>query len=322
MKLKTLKNAELLKLQSISLLDKPQNNLNVFDNSKARLNDRKLNINKIVTNQTLNNNFNNIYLPNPKKRKKYIFGDFVSLVEKYNMLHRFALLKKGIQSTTKKFDIEIRRKYKSLKKYKIQNFNFNNHIKNIFDSVNFNFNYYERNYQGKLNAHKLFQQTRKYILLIALKRINLFIDFKKNKITKIQCIIKRYLFQKKFNIWKQNYINKIIIIQKYTRRLLIRKKYKVNLVSIVDFIKYNQKVKEYDKNLKKMIKKRNAIRIIETWWEQILEERKRKELEAQIKKMPKDCQKLYRQFIRLGKQTKNVKRDYKEFFQKKIGFVP
>ena len=45
MKLKTLKNAELLKLQSISLLDKPQNNLNVFDNSKARLNDRKLNIN-------------------------------------------------------------------------------------------------------------------------------------------------------------------------------------------------------------------------------------------------------------------------------------
>ena len=285
MKLKTLKNAELLKLQSISLLDKPKNNLNLFDNSKARLNERKLNINKIVTNQTLNNNFNNIYLPNPKKRKKYIFGDFVSLVEKYNMLHRFALLKKGIQSTTKKFDIEIRRKYKSLKKYKIQNFNFNNHIKNIFDSVNFNFNYYERNYQGKLNAHKLFQQTRKYILLIALKRINLFIDFKKNKITKIQSIIKRYLFQKKFNIWKQNYINKI-------------------------------------KNLKKMIKKRNAIRIIETWWEQILEERKRKELEAQIKKMPKDCQKLYRQFIRLGKQTKNVKRDYKEFFQKKIGFVP
>ena len=56
-----------------------------------------------------------------------------------------------------------------------------------------------------------------------------------------------------------------------------------------------------------MIKKRNAIRIIETWWEQILEERKRKELEAQIKKMPKDCQKLYRQFIRLGKQTKNIK---------------
>ena len=322
MKLKTLKNAELLKLQSISLLDKPKNNLNAFDNSKARLNERKLNVNKIVTNQTLNNNFNNIYLPNPKKRKKYIFGDFVSLVEKYNMLHRFALLKKGIQSTTKKFDIEIRRKYKSLKKYNIQNLNFNNHIKNIFDSVNFNFNYYERNYQGKLNAHKLFQQTRKYILLIALKRINLFIDFKKNKITKIQSIIKRYLFQKKFNIWKQNYINKIIIIQKYTRRLLIRKKYKVNLVSIVDFIKYNQKVKEYDQNLKIMIAKRNAIRVIENWWEQILEERRQKDLENQIEKMPKDCQKLYRQFIRLGKQTKNVKRDYKEFFQKKIGFVP
>ena len=37
--------------------------------------------------------------------------------------------------------------------------------------------------------------------------------------------------------------------------------------------------------------------------------------------MPKDCQKLYRQFIRLGKQAKIVKRDIKEFIQKKVGFV-
>ena len=117
-------------------------------------------------------------------------------------------------------------------------------------------------------------------------------------------------------------IIKIVFIQKFVRRFLVRKKYKSNLVSIVDFIKYNQRMKEYDKNLKKMIAKRNAIRVIENWWERILEERKRKELEEQIKKMPEDCQKLYRQFIRLGKQTKIMKRDMKEFMKKKIGFVP
>ena len=38
--------------------------------------------------------------------------------------------------------------------------------------------------------------------------------------------------------------------------------------------------------------------------------------------MPKDCQKLYRQFLKLGKQTKIVKKNMKEFMKKKIGFVP
>ena len=37
-----------------------------------------------------------------------------------------------------------------------------------------------------------------------------------------------------------------------------------------------------------MIKKRNDNRIIEDWWEKILEERKQKELEEK-KKKPKDC---------------------------------
>ena len=117
-------------------------------------------------------------------------------------------------------------------------------------------------------------------------------------------------------------INKTILIQKNIRRFLIRKKYKVNLVSIIDFVKYNQSKKEYEKKLKIMIKKRNAIRVIESWWEQILEERKRKELENQIKKMPKDCQMLYRQFISLGKQTKIVKKFYKDFVKNSIGVIP
>ena len=318
---KTKKNSELLKLKFESNEDKTDINTNNFLQNKAKLNIKKLNFKKAEPNQ-MTNYYNYFYLPVPKKRKKYIFGDFVSLVEKYNILHRFILIKKGIQSTTKKFDIEIKSKYKSLSKNNVQNFNFNKYIKNIFYSVNFNINYYERNYQGKLNAHKMFQMTRKYILLIILKRIILFINEKIQKAIKIQSIIRSFIFNKKFKIWKQDLINKTILIQKNIRRFLIRKKYKVNLVSIIDFVKYNQSKKEYEKKLKIMIKKRNAIRVIESWWEQILEERKRKELENQIKKMPKDCQMLYRQFISLGKQTKIVKKFYKDYVKNSMGVVP
>ena len=292
-----------------------------FPSNTSKVNITKLNLNKIDSNDN-NNYFNNLNLPIPKRRKRYIFGDFVSLVQKYNMLHRFILLKKGIQATSQKFEVEIRRKYKSLKKNNIQNFNFNKYIIDIFFSVNFNFNYYERNYQKKINIYRFCQITKKYILLIIFKRIDLFIDLKIKLAIKIQSIIRRFIIQKNFNKWKEKLIIKIVFIQKYVRRFLIRKKYKGNLVSIIDFIKYNQRMKEYDKNLKKMILKRNAIRVIENWWEKILEERKRKELEEEIKKMPEDCQNLYRQFIRLGKQTKIVKRDMKEFMKKKIGFVP
>ena len=316
-----MKNTELLKLQSFSLVKKEDIFSKKFPSNNSKMSLRKLNLNKIESNNK-NDFFHNLNLPIPKKRKRYIFGDFVSFVEKYNMLHRFILIKKGIQETSQKFDVEIRRKYKSLKKNNIQNFNFDKFIKDIFYSVNFTFNYYERNYQKKLNIYKFFHITKKYIFLIIFKRINLFIDFKINETTKIQSVIRRFVFQKKFNEWKKELIMKIVFIQKYVRRFLIRKKYKSSLVSIIDFIKYNQRMKQYDKNLKKMIAKRNAIRVIENWWERILEERKRKELEEQIKKMPEDCQKLYRQFIRLGKQTKIMKRDMKEFMKKKIGFVP
>ena len=316
-----MRNTELLKLQSFSIVTKEEIFTNKFPSNTSKINLRKLNLNKIESNNN-NDYFRNLNLPIPKKRKRYIFGDFVSFVEKYNMLHRFILIKKAIKETSQTFDVEIRRKYKSLKKNNIQNFNFDKYIRDIFYSVNFNFNYYEKNYQKKLNIHKLFFATQKYILLIIFKRINSYIDFKKNEAIKIQSIIRRFIFQKKFNEWKKELIIKIVFIQKFVRRFLVRKKYKSNLVSIADFIKYNQRMKEYDKNLKKMIAKRNAIRVIENWWERILEERKRKELEEQIKKMPEDCQKLYRQFIRLGKQTKIMKRDMKEFMKKKIGFVP
>jgi hypothetical protein len=67
-----------------------------------------------------------------------------------------------------------------------------------------------------------------------------------------------------------------------------------------------------------MIKKRNGIRIIEAWWEKILEERRQRELEEKIKKMPIDCQKLYRKFILLRKQTKTIKNEFSEFAKEKF----
>ena len=317
MKLKMFKNSQILKFQNISLFNDKEASPNKYNSLYSKINIKKMNMNQIES-----NHYNNLYLPVPKKRRKYMFGDFVSFVNKYNMLHRFALLKKGIQNTSHKFDVEIRRKYKSLRKNNIHNFNFDKYIMNIFSSINFNFNYYKRNYQGKLNSYKLFQMIRKYICLIILKRINIFIKIKINKAIKIQSVVRRFIFQKKYYIWKKKLIKKIVLIQKNVRRFLVKKKYKRNLVSIIDFIKYNQKVKEYDQNLKIMIAKRNAIRVIENWWEQILEERRQKDLENQIKKMPKDCQHLYRQFIRLGKQTKVIKKELKEFIRKTKGFIP
>jgi len=305
----------------LSFNNKIELNSNGFHLHQQSINIKRLNLNICESNQT-DDFYDKLYLPVPKKRKKYIFGDFVSFVEKYNMLHRFILLKKGIQSTTKKFDIEIRQKYKSLKRNNVQNFNFNKYITNIFFSLNFNSDYYKRNYQGKLNTHKMFQMVRKYIFLIIIKRINIFINIKKQKAIKMQSIIRGFIHRKKFMIWKQNLINKIVFIQKYVRRFLIRKKYKVNLVSIINFVKYNQSKKIYEKNLNIMIKKRNAIRVIESWWERILEERKKKELENQIKKMPKDCQILYRQFISLGRQTKIVKKYYKDIVKNSVGVIP
>ena len=321
MKLKILRNTEILKLQSLSLVTKVETNVNKLPSNTSKINIRKLNLNKIDSNDN-NNYFNNLYLPIPIRKKRYIFGDFVSFVEKYNMLHRFILIKKGIQSTTQRFEVEIRRKYKTLKKNNIQNFNFDKYIKDIFYSVNFNFNFYERNYQKKLNIYKFCLTTKKFILLIIFKKIDSFLNLKKNHAIKLQSVIRSFIYQKKFNKWREELIIKITFMQKIIRGFLVRKKYKGNLVSIIDFIKYNQRMKEYNKNLKIMIIKRNAIRVIENWWEKILEERKRKELEEQIKKMPKDCQKLYRQFIRLGKQTKIIRQDMKEFMKKKIGFVP
>ena len=87
------KNPELFNPQSLSINDKIELNSNGFLLNKQRLNIKRLNLNICESNQ-IDDFYDKLYLPVPKKRKKYIFGDFVSFVEKYNMLHRFILIKK------------------------------------------------------------------------------------------------------------------------------------------------------------------------------------------------------------------------------------
>ena len=155
-----------------------------------------------------------------------------------------------------------------------------------------------------------------------MKKINVHIDNKNKKIIKIQSNIRRLILNKKYKDLKREMNIKAILIQKYIRGFLIRKKNKDKLVYIIDIISFNKKQKEYEKQVKIMIKKRDAIRVIEKWWEKILEERKQKELEEKIKKMPKDCQHLYRQFVKLRKQTKYIKNEFNEFAKEKHGFIP
>ena len=112
-----------------------------------------------------------INLPNPRKKKRYIFGDFVSFAERVNKLHRLILLKRGLKTTLYKFDDEIKRKYKSIKKNNINYFNITQYIHNIFAEINLNVKYYERNYQGKLNIYKLCLSTKKFISLLIMKKI-------------------------------------------------------------------------------------------------------------------------------------------------------
>lgn len=239
-----------------------------------------------------------------------------------NKLHRLILLKKGLKQTTAKFDEEIKIKYKTLEKNNIHNFNFAKHIMSIFAEVNFNINYYERNYQRKLNIYKLCKLTKKYILSYAIRKMFLFIQAKINKAIIIQSNVRRLIICKKFNALKKEMNIKSIVIQKYVRGFILRKKKEEDLKYILDNIDFNKRQKEYDRKVKIMIKKRNAIRVIEEWWEKILEERKQKELEEKIKKMPKDCQRLYRQFRKLRKQTKSLKNEFNEFTRGKFKFGP
>lgn len=224
--------------------------------------------------------------------------------------------------TTYKFDNEIRKKYKSLTKNNIHNFNFAKHIQKIFSEINFNFNYYERNYQGKLNIYKFCLLLQKYMFFLIIKKIKIHIKIKNKIIIKIQSNIRRLIFIKKYKIFKKEIYNKYVLIQKYIRGFLLRKKYKDKLDYIINSINFNKMQKDYAEKVKIMIKKRDAIRVIEKWWENILEERKQKELEEKIKKMPKDCQDLYRQFVKMRKQTKIIKNEFNELTKDKYLFVP
>ena len=73
-------------------------------------------------------------------------------------------------------------------------------------AINLNFNYYERNYQGKLNIYKLCLLTKKFLFILIIKKINLYINTKNKKAIKIQSNIRRLLFSKKFNAFKRDLI--------------------------------------------------------------------------------------------------------------------
>ena len=53
----------------------------------------------------------------------------------------------------------------------------------------------------------------------------------------------------------------------------------------------------------------NAVRVIEKFWTLILDKRDDEKLEEHLLTMPKDCRELYRKFIKLRKQTKNLKQN-------------
>ena len=257
----------------------------------------------------------NLVLPTPNKKKRYIFGDFVSFIQKVNMLHRFLLIKENIKKTTN---------YRSLSKYNIFNFNFNKYIQNIFYEVNMSFNYYERNYQGKINIYNLCKSTKKYILCCLIKKIYIFIETKKRKVILIQSNIRRLIIFKRIKLLMKERNLKAKIIQKHIRGFLVRKKNKKKLVNIIDIISFNKMQKEYERKVKIMLKKRDAIRIIEKWWEGILEERRQKKLDEKIKRMPKDCQDLFRDFLQMRKQTNMLKKDFKQIKKEnfaKYGYI-
>ena len=163
---------------------------------------------------------------------------------------------------------------------------------------------------------------QKYILSLIIQRINQFINIKNNKIITIQKHIRGFITYKKYLALKSVMNKNAIFIQKYVRGFLIRTKNKDELNSILETIGFNKMQAEYQKKLKIMMKKRDAIRVIERWWEKILEKRRQDELYEKIKKMPKDCQELYYQFVKLRKHTKSIKNEFNQFAKDKIGFVP
>jgi hypothetical protein len=90
---------------------------------------------------------------------------------------------------------------------------------------------------------------------------------------------------------------------------LTRKRYVDPINDIKELLRIKKMKDELDKIRAQNKNRKNAVRIIENFWNTILDKRDNEKLEEHLKTMPKDCRELYRKFINLRKQTKNLKQN-------------
>ena len=166
------------------------------------------------------------------------------------------------------------------------------------------------------NQKYFFIKIKKYIFSYIINKIKNLIDIKIKNAIKIQSYIRMFIMYKKINILKSVMNIDAITIQKFFRGFLIRKKNKEEIDNIIKTINFNKKKKDYEEKMKIMKKKKAAVRVIEKWWNKILEAREQKEIEEQVKKMPIECQDLYKKFISLRNQTKTIKSEFHDFKKK------
>jgi hypothetical protein len=90
---------------------------------------------------------------------------------------------------------------------------------------------------------------------------------------------------------------------------LTRKRYAEPLKDIQELLRIKKMKDELDKKRALNKIRKNAVRVIENFWNSILDKRDDEKLEEHLKTMPKDCRELYRKFMNLRKQTKNLKQN-------------
>lgn len=230
------------------------------------------------------------------KKNKFIFGDLKGFAEKVNRLHRVIVLKR-VCNDIKEYNNAIRNKSKFIKEKNISLNKYKNILKRAYDVFKVEYEYKKR--MKIISIYKVIQLIISKNILHKLK-VNYFQY--KSSIRKIQRAYRHY----KENIF-------IIRIQSKYRKHYIQSKYKKELKEIKKDIKFNKRKKEFEKRMSLLKKQKKAVRVIETHWLKILEQRDNEDLEERIKKMPKECRDLYRKFMTLRRQTRQLKRDLNEY---------
>lgn len=234
------------------------------------------------------------------KRGKFLFGDLKGFVEKVNRLHRVIVLKR-VCNEYKEYNNTVRNKSVFIRDNNISMLKYKQSLQRAYDVFKMEYEYKRR--LKILRIYKLIQLiTRKHIIhKLHEKYIRYMIS-----IRRIQRTYKHYMKKKKEKIF-------IVRIQSKYRKHLIQCKYKKEIKSIKEDIKFNKRKKEFEKRMSLMKQQKKAVRVIEIHWLKILAKRDNEDLEERIKKMPKECRDLYRKFMTLRKQTRQLKRDLNEY---------